>query len=402
LSYRRLALIAAIAVAGCTPSAQNASVLPPQPIIVVAPRVVHSFENAPVPFTLNATEEYVIERRTGTVLYEYNSDARVQPGSLAKLMTFYLTLDALSDQRISKDSLVTIGADVAELANDPTLSRMRLMLGQQVTVQDLLFGMMVHSGCDAAQALADYVGGNSAKFVSMMNDRARRLGMNNTNFAKPNGLPVPGEYTTAADMTTLARAIIMQHPEAFIYTSRRSFKFNRYNQTNTNRLLLLDARVNGLKTGHVREAGFHLVASAETGNLQVISVVLGAPSDSKRISESYRLIDWTFNTFTTVAPDWHSALPSSIPVQGGNVAAVTIAPERSPLFTVAASDRPYFQFRADISRSVSAPVQKGQVIGNLIVSRGDQKESIPVETTSTVDSAATSAAHIDEPVAKVQ
>lgn len=399
---RRLGLIAVVAIAGCTPSAQNTLVPEPQPVTASAPHVVHAFEDAQVPFTLNATEGYVIERRTGAVLYEYNSGTRVQPGSVAKLMTFYLTLDALSEHRISKDSLVTVGADVAQLANDPTVSRMHLMLGQQVTIDQLLFGMMVHSGCDAAQALADYVGGNSANFVSMMNDQARRLGMNDTNFAKPNGLPVAGEYTTAADMTTLARALIAQHPEAFIYTSRHSFKFNRYNQTNTNKLVLMDPRVNGLKTGHVSEAGFHLIASAETGNLQIISAVLGAPSDSKRISESYKLISWAFNTFTTVAPDWHSALPSSISVRGGNVSTVAIAPERAPLFTVIESDKPNFKFRADISRSVSAPVHKGQVVGNLIVSRGDQAESIPVEATNAVDAIAASAAHPGEPVAQAQ
>ncbi len=244
------------------------------------------FQNVPASFRIDAAAAYVVESQTDTVLYEYNSDARIQPGSLAKLMTLYLVLDAIDEQRISLDSRVTITEDVAQLAKDPAVSLMFLRQGQQVPVRDLLYGMMVSSGCDAALALANAVGGNSVTFVIAMNARARRLGMTNTNFATPNGLPVPGQVTTAHDMAILALAVIKQHPEAFVYTSRRSYEFNRIRQRNTNGLLFIDPRVNGLKTGHVREAGFHLLASAKSEDLQLVSLVLGTQSHTRRTLES--------------------------------------------------------------------------------------------------------------------
>ena len=160
-------------VAGCATQGPNPPVGATQ---TAAPTVTQpqAFENAKLPFTLTATEAYLIEGRTGTVLYAYNADQRLQPGSVTKLMTFYLTLNALSAKRLSLGTLVPVGNDVARVANDPTLSRMHLRLDQRVTVEDLLFGMMVHSGCDAAQALADYENGNSAGFVASMNQEAQR------------------------------------------------------------------------------------------------------------------------------------------------------------------------------------------------------------------------------------
>jgi D-alanyl-D-alanine carboxypeptidase (penicillin-binding protein 5/6) len=342
------------------------------------------FQNVPASFRIDAAAAYVVESQTDTVLYEYNSDARIQPGSLAKLMTLYLVLDAIDEQRISLDSRVTITEDVAQLAKDPAVSLMFLRQGQQVPVRDLLYGMMVSSGCDAALALANAVGGNSVTFVIAMNARARRLGMTNTNFATPNGLPVPGQVTTAHDMAILALAVIKQHPEAFVYTSRRSYEFNRIRQRNTNGLLFIDPRVNGLKTGHVREAGFHLLASAKSEDLQLVSLVLGTQSHTRRTLESELLLNWAFDAFITVTPDWHTALPASLPVHRGEVAAVAIAPIRSPELTVVQSDKTNVHLHADLDHDLSAPVRIGQIVGKLIVSCNGREISIPVETTGAV------------------
>lgn len=314
------------------------------------------------------------------MLYAYKADQRLQPGSLTKLMTFYLTLNALSAKRLSLDTLVPVGDDAAALASDPTLSRMHLKRGQRVRVRDLLFGMMVHSGCDAAQALADYEGGTSAAFVASMNHEAQRLGMLNTHFANPMGLPVPGEYTTAKDMATLGRVLVKEHPEALEYTSKQRFKFNGFNQASTNGLLFLDPRVKGLKTGHVQEAGFHLIGLTETGDLQLISAVMGAPSAKSRVVNSYELIIWASNTYAAVRPDWHGAVPNAIRVRGADVESVTIAPATSPLLVVPKSHQPDFALHANLSPTLTAPVRKGQVVGELTVSPGGKAESIPIET----------------------
>ena len=208
--------------------------------------------------------------------------------------------------------------------------------------------------------------------------------MINTHFANPIGLPVPGEYTTARDLVTLARVLVEQHPEAPEYTSRKYFRFNGFNQPNTNGLLFLDSRVRGLKTGHVRVAGFHLVALAETGHLELISAVMGAPSERSRVANSYKLLEWAFDTFATVSPDWHSAVPSAIRVRDGDVNSVAITPVTSPFFVVTKGDKPDFAVHANVSPVVTAPVRKGQMVGELTISLGDKVESIPIETSEAV------------------
>lgn len=376
---RGLALVLLTVVAGCTTQAHNAPVTPAQTAALAGPQA-WTLDHIQVPFTLDATEAYMMEGHTGTVLYTYNADQRLQPGSVTKLMTFYLTLNALSAKRLSLETLVPVGDDAAALANDPTLSRMHLKRGQRVTVKDLLFGMMVHSGCDAAQALADYEGGTSDAFVASMNREAQRIGMLNTHFANPMGLPVPGEYTTAKDMATLGRVIVQAHPEALEYTSKRRFKFNGFNQASTNGLLFLDPRVKGLKTGHVQEAGFHLIGLTETGDLQLISAVMGVPSAKGRVVDSYELIVWASNTYAAVRPDWHRAVPNAIRVRGADVEGVAIAPVTSPLFVVPKNHQPAFALHANVSPMLTAPVRKGQVVGELTVSLGGKTESIPIET----------------------
>jgi D-alanyl-D-alanine carboxypeptidase (penicillin-binding protein 5/6) len=383
---RALTLGWVILVAGC--AAQTAAPAAPNPVAIEKTPARHIFQNAQAPFPPDATSAYVVDSQTGTVLYDYNSDDRMQPGSLAKLMTLYLVLDAINEKGTSLDTKVTILEDAAQLAKDPTISRMLLEQGQRVTIRDLLYGMMVHSGCDAAVALADWVAGDSVKFVAMMNDKARHLGMNNTYFAKPNGLPVPGEYSSARDMTLLAMSVTRQHPEAFTYTSARYFNFNNVNQRSTNGLLFLDPRVNGLKTGHVEEAGFHLVASARRGELQIISSLLGASSDSKRTTESEVLLKWAFDTITTVTPDWHTAMPDSLPVHDGDVATVAIAPIHSTALTILRSEKAKVRLAANLDHDLRAPVSKGQVVGELTVTCGSQETAIPVEATGGVTRAA--------------
>jgi len=292
--------------AGCASTTPPIAAPPPQasPSAGARPYV---FGDVPAAFRYDAKEAYVVNNRTGTLLYALNSNERLQPGSLAKLMTFYITLNALRAKQVSLDSKVTIGPDVGLVTKDNSLSLMYLKVGQKVALEDLIFGMMVHSGCDAALAIADFVSGDSRVFVAKMNSEAVRLGMTNTNFTQPNGLPEPGEYTTAHDMALLAQAVVREHPEATKYTSQRSFKFNGIKQRNTNGLLFLDPRVVGLKTGHVHEAGFHVVAFARGGDDEFICAVMGAPSDFRRTNDGELLLDWAFGNFGAQAKQRHAA-----------------------------------------------------------------------------------------------
>lgn len=249
-----------------------------QPASAVPLDQIRVMGNRPAPFALDARAAELVAIRSGTVLYAYNEHEKMQPASLAKMMTFYLALDALRQKRITLDTQMPISEAAWRLSMNDSVSRMFLQVGERVAVRDLLYGLMVSSGNDAAVVLSEYLGGSQEAFTQAMNKKAQELGLNETHFTNPDGLPTPGEYTTAADMVKLGRAILEAFPEATEYTGAKEFTFAKIVQRNFNTLLFYDSRVNGIKTGHVEEAGFHLVASAHAGDLELISAVMGTPS----------------------------------------------------------------------------------------------------------------------------
>ena len=284
----------------------------------------------------------------------------MQPASLAKIMTFYLSLDALKAGKISPSTDVTISEAAWRLSMNDTVSRMFLGVGQKVAVNDLLYGLMVSSGNDAAVALSEYLGGSTDAFTKMMNDKASAIGLKETHFNNPDGLPEEGEFTTAADMVALAHSLVNHHPEALTYTSAKEFTFDKISQPNFNKLLLHDRRVNGIKTGHVDEAGYHLVASATSDGMNLLSAVLGAPSEARRVTESEKLIDWAFRTFVSYRPDLKKAMPPTIPVHDGVAETVAIGPHGDAVFTLGRGEETKVTVQFEPSaRYVEAPVQPG-------------------------------------------
>ena len=327
------------------------------------------FGDRPAPFALDARAAIMIDARSGDVLYAYNQHQRMQPASLAKMMTFYLTLEALRQKRITLDTQIPISEAAWRLSLNDAVSRMFLQVGQRVEVKDLLYGLMVSSGNDAAVALSEYLAGGSEAFAEQMNRKAQQLGLGETHFTNPDGLPTDGEYTTANDMVKLGRALVTDFPEALDYTSAKEFTFDKIRQRNFNTLLFYDARVNGIKTGHVEAAGFHLVASAASGDLKLISAVMGTPSMEKRRVETDKLLDWAFRTFTTVSPDWHKAAPTHLRVYKGSVEEVPIAPANgTPYFTVGRGAENKVPLAAPLpSKWLVAPLAKGTPVGTLSV-----------------------------------
>ena len=326
----------------------------------------------------------LVDGKTGTVLYSFNEHRKVQPASLAKIMTFYITLDALSAGKLSLDTPVTVSEKAWRLSMDQTVSKMFLEVGSRVAVRDLLYGLMVSSGNDAAMALAEHLGGSSDAFVTMMNDQCNKLGLTETHFGSPDGLPVEGQYTTASDVVKLARIVVERHPEALTYTATKEFTFHGIVQRNWNTLLLYDARVNGMKTGHVAEAGFHLVATADSQGLFLTSALMGAANAEKRRTETEKLLDWAFRTFVTVTPQWEAVLPRAMRVYEGNITSTAIAPARPPAVTLARGEENQIKLVATLrSKYLVAPFDKRAVVGDLAVMRGDQAiDSIPVVTRS--------------------
>ena len=357
---------------------------------------IRVYGNRPAPFALAAQSAELMAVHSGAVLYAYNEHMKMQPASLAKMMTFYLTLEALRQKRITLETEMPVSEAAWRLSLNDSVSRMFLQVGNKVSVHDLLYGLMVSSGNDAAVVLSEYLGGSQEAFTQQMNEKARALGLNETHFTNPDGLPTPDEYTTAADMVKLGRALLETFPESLQYTSAKDFTFTTIgnngrtvtiSQRNFNTLLFYDSRVNGIKTGHVEEAGYHLVASAHTDNLDLVSAVFGTSSMETRRVETDKLLEWAFRTFTTVQSNWRRAMPDKIRVYKGDIDEVPIAPEGgSSYFTVDQGLERKLKLEPELTdKPLVAPLPKGATVGQLtIVIAGKPASSVPIVTLAAV------------------
>jgi D-alanyl-D-alanine carboxypeptidase (penicillin-binding protein 5/6) len=237
----------------------------------------------------------VVDAQSSATLAAAAENDRFEPASLTKLMTAWLTFDALRAGRVEPNRMVAISEAAAKAGG----ARMFLIAGQQVAVPDLLRGMIVQSANDAALALAEAVGGSEAAFVTQMNAQAARLGLRNTHFANATGAPAQDHYSSARDLAVLAQAVIHDFPGHYALYSQKEFAFNGIAQANRNRLLWTDPTVDGMKTGFTEAAGYCLVASARRGERRLVSVVLGAQSDTLRTSESQKLLNFGFQAYDT-------------------------------------------------------------------------------------------------------
>jgi D-alanyl-D-alanine carboxypeptidase (penicillin-binding protein 5/6) len=258
-------------------------------------------QTIPAP-TIAARSWLLLDATSNQIVASQDPAMRVEPASLTKIMTAYVTFTALRDKKLTLDQKVNVSVRAWKV--DASSSKMFIDPAVPVSISDLLYGLMVQSGNDAAVALAEAVAGDEATFVTLMNREAQRMGMANTHFANPHGLPSPENYTTAADLATLARSVIKDFPEYYKIDSVKSFTYNKITQQNRNRLLWLDPTVDGMKTGHTEAAGYCMVASARrpngTGERRLISVVMGTTSDAVRTAESQKLLNWGFQNFDTV------------------------------------------------------------------------------------------------------
>lgn len=244
---------------------------------------------------LSARSYLLYDFTSGQVLASRNGTARMEPASLTKLMTAYLAFDAIKHGTLSEKQSLPVPVAVTRISTGE--SRMLLKVGQPVRVDDLLRGLIVHSGSDAAVTLALHIAGSEAGFVDMMNLEAKRLGMSNTHFANVTGLTDAQHYTTAADLAILAAAIVRDYPQHYSLFSLREFTFNKVTQANRNRLLWLEPHADGMKTGYTATAGYCLVGSAVRDDHRLISVLFGADSDRLRAAESQKLLNFGYQNF---------------------------------------------------------------------------------------------------------
>ncbi len=258
-------------------------------------------QSLPAP-TIAAKSWLLLDATSNQVIASHDSNMRIEPASLTKLMTAYLSFEAIKDKKLDLNQMVNVSTRAWKVDKDS--SKMFIDPATPVKVGDLLYGLIVQSGNDASVALAEAVAGTEDAFVVLMNREAERMGMKSTHFANSHGLPSPENYSTAQDLSILAARIITDYPELYKIYSTKSFTYNKITQQNRNRLLWLDPTVDGMKTGHTQAAGYCLITSAKRPNggseRRLISVVLGTTSDQIRAQESQKLLNWGFLNYDTV------------------------------------------------------------------------------------------------------
>jgi len=296
------------------------------------------------------------------VIASQKSNTRIEPASLTKIMTAYLSFKALKNGHLS----FTQTLPVSEAAWKVEGSKMFIEPNKPVTVDELLHGMIIQSGNDASITLADGIGGTEAQFADMMNKEATRLGMKNTHYMNATGLPDVQHYTTADDLMILATALIRDFPEQYqrLY-SIKEYTYNKITQPNRNRLLWLDPNVDGMKTGHTETAGYCLIATAKRDGIRRISVVLGAPTDAARATESQKLLNYGFQYFDSKLVYKQGQSINQLKVWKGseNQVASTVADD---LFvTVPKGEYANVKAMMSSTQPLIAPIKKGQVIGSV-------------------------------------
>ncbi|MBS3952663.1 MAG: D-alanyl-D-alanine carboxypeptidase [Methylomicrobium sp.] len=249
----------------------------------------------PPPPAIAATAHILLDANSGRVLAENNADSRLPPASLTKIMAVYVAFNELAKGHLQLEENVNVSPNAWRTPG----SRMFIEVNKQVTVSELLHGVIIQSGNDASVALAEHIAGDESTFAEMMNQQAARLGMTNSHFTNSMGLPNPEHYTSARDLGILTRALIKEYPEYYKWFSLKEFTYNKITQRNRNKLLWSDETVDGVKTGHTEEAGFCLVASAVRDNMRLISVAMGTQSERARTAENRTLLNYGFRFYET-------------------------------------------------------------------------------------------------------
>ena len=308
----------------------------------------------------------LMDGASGQVLVENNADERLPPASLTKLMTAYIATKEIEGGRIAESDMVT----VSEHAWRTGGSRMFIKLGSQVSVSDLLHGIIIQSGNDASVALAEHIAGSEDAFADMMNNTAQKLGMTNSHFMDATGLPNPEHYSSARDMATLARAIIYGEPTHYAIYAQKEFLWNNIKQPNRNLLLWRDKTVDGLKTGHTEEAGYCLVASAVRDGQRMIAVVFGTNSEQARAAETQKLLTYGFRFFESQTFYKKGAELTKAMVWKGSEHEVKAGLSEDLTMTVPRGQLKQLQANMVLQPQLMAPIQQGQVIGKVEVKLG--------------------------------
>jgi D-alanyl-D-alanine carboxypeptidase (penicillin-binding protein 5/6) len=339
-------------------------------IVTAVSLVIHAAEApTPDPPALGARGYLLLDHDSGAILAESNADERLEPASLTKIMTDYVVFQELADGDLTLEEEVL----VSEKAWRTGGSKMFIEVGNQVSVKDLLLGVIVQSGNDAAVALAEHVAGSEDSFAGLMNTHAERLGMTRSHFMNATGLPHPEHYTTPRDIAKVTAATIREFPDYYRWYAEPEFTYNGIRQSNRNRLLSMDPSVDGVKTGHTEAAGYCLVASAVRDGQRLISVVMGTDSESARAADSMALLNYGFRFFETHVPYEAGQTLARLRVWSGDSTELPVGPATDVAVTIPRGK--YAELSAELEPAVAieAPVAQGDVVGHIVFKLGGQE-----------------------------
>ena len=333
--------------------------------------------------SLSCASALLMEKETGTVLYDQNSHQKLEPASVTKIMTLLLVMEALDDGRLSPDDMVTVSANAAGMGG----SQVYLKEGEQMPVRELIKCVTVVSGNDCAVALAEHLYGSEAACVAEMNRKAQELGMADTHFVNCTGLPADGHVTTAYDIALMSRELILNHPDIRDYTTiwMDSIRDGTFGLTNTNRLIRFYEGATGLKTGSTDSALYCMSATAERDGMELIAVIMKAPTSAQRFEDAKALLDYGFANYTLVNVYPETPL-APVDVLLGTVAQVQPQLKEDCRLLVEKRQADQVTTKVTLAQDVEAPVDQGQTLGQLEVYVGEElQKTIPIVSAQGVD-----------------
>lgn len=337
------------------------------------------------PFETAARAAILIDHRSGDVLFEKNPDEAIPPASMSKLMTALVVFEELEAGNLSLDELLPVSERAWRMGG----SRMFIEVGTQVSVDDLLRGIIVQSGNDACVAVAEALSGSEEAFAERLTQRARAIGLENSTLKNATGWPHPEHLMSVRDLSSVARMIIQRFPQYYAYYSQREFEFNGIKQQNRNPLLQAGITgVDGMKTGYTREAGYGLVASAERDGRRLILVVAGLESIGQRRSEAERLMEYGFRHFQEYRLFEAATAVAEAPVWQGVEAKVPLVPQEVVAVTLTRQARDTLEVKVVYDSPVAAPVEAGQMLGHVEMrALGMPARTMPLVAARAVDRA---------------
>lgn len=336
----------------------------------------------------NAKSAILIEASTGTIIYEKNSHEKLAPASMTKMMSMLLIVEAIEDGKLSWNQMITTSENASSMGG----SQILLETGEKMSVEDLFKGIAVASGNDAVVALSEAVAGTEEEFVNMMNQRAKELGLEDTNFKNPHGLDTANHYTSAYDMAMIAKELV-RHEKVLEFTSiyedyLREDQENKVWLVNTNKLVKFYDGMDGLKTGYTKEAGYCLTATAKRGDTRFITVVMGEEDTKTRNSETTSMMDYAFGQYEVEKVLDKKRTVGTVRVEKGTVDTIQLVPiDDVTILNKKSIQKKNSNYEVK-TKTITAPIKKGEQVGELILEvDGEEKRTVPLTVQESIEKA---------------